>query len=102
MTKIAVIGSIVADLAVRTPRVPQVGENLLAESFHTGPGGKGTNAAVAVARAGAEAVLVGCAGDDNFARIEFAQLKKEGVNVDAVATTTEASTGVGQVIIADG
>lgn len=99
MTKIAVIGSIVADLAVRTPRVPQVGENLLAESFQVGPGGKGANAAVAVARAGAEAVLVGCAGDDDFARMEFAQLRKEGVNVEAVATTTEVSTGVAFIMI---
>jgi len=103
MTKIAVIGSIVADLAVRTSRVPAVGENLLAESFSVGPGGKGANAAVAVARAGAEAVLVGCIGDDDFGRMELAHLRQEGVNVDAVVADPETATGVAFIMIdADG
>jgi ribokinase len=99
MTKIAVIGSIVADLAVRTPRVPEVGENLLAESFSVGPGGKGANAAVAVARAGAEAVLVGCIGDDDFGRMELAHLRQEGVNADGVVVDPEIATGVAFIMI---
>jgi ribokinase len=99
MTKIAVVGSIIADLAVRTPRVPAVGENLLAESFSVGPGGKGANAAVAVARAGAEAVLVGCIGDDDFGRMELAHLRQEGVNVDGVRVDPEAGTGVAFIMI---
>ncbi len=103
MTKIAVIGSIIADLAVRTPRVPTVGENLLAESFTVGPGGKGANAAVAVARAGAEAVLIGCIGDDDFGRMELTQLRREGVNVDGVVVDPETATGVAFIMIdADG
>lgn len=99
MTQIAVIGSIIADLAVQTPRVPEVGENLLAESFKAGPGGKGANAAVAVARAGAEAVLVGCIGDDDFGRMELAHLHREGVDVDAVEVHSEAETGVAVIMI---
>jgi len=103
MTKIAVIGSIVADLAVRTSRVPAVGENLLAESFTVGPGGKGANAAVAVARARAEAVLVGCVGADDFGHMESARLRQEGVNVEAVAVDPETATGVAIIMIdADG
>jgi ribokinase len=103
MTKIAVIGSIIADLAVRTPRVPSIGENLLAESFTVGPGGKGANAAVAAARAGAESVLVGCIGADDFGRMELARLRQEGVNVEAVAVDAQAATGVALIIIdADG
>jgi ribokinase len=99
MTKIAVIGSVIADLAVRTPRVPVVGENLLAESFTVGPGGKGANAAVAVARAGAEAVLVGCIGDDDFGRMEMAHLRREGVDVDAVQVASESATGVAFIMV---
>jgi ribokinase len=103
MTKIAVIGSIIADLAVRTPRVPSIGENLLAESFTIGPGGKGANAAVAAARAGAETVLVGCIGADDFGRMEMARLRQEGVNVEAVAVDAQAATGVALIMIdADG
>jgi ribokinase len=103
MTKIAVIGSIIADLAVRTPRVPDVGENLLAESFSIGPGGKGANAAVAVARAGAEAVLVGRIGDDDFGRMELSHLHREGVDVASVGVDPEVATGVAVIMIdADG
>ena len=99
MKQIAVIGSVVIDLAVQTPRLPAVGETLLADNFKIGPGGKGANAAVAVKRAGAAAVLVGCIGDDDFGRMEMAALQKEGVNVDAVAIHPEASTGVGVAMI---
>ena len=99
MKQIAVIGSVVIDLAVQTPRLPAVGETLLADNFKIGPGGKGANAAVAVKRAGAAAVLVGCIGDDDFGHMEMAALQKEGVNVDAVAIHPEASTGVGVAMI---
>ena len=103
MKQIAVIGSIVIDLAVQTPRLPTRGETLLADNFKIGPGGKGANAAVAVQRAGGAAVLVGCIGDDDFGRMEMAALQAEGVAVDAVAIHPEASTGVGIAMIdADG
>ena len=97
--QIAVIGSIVIDLAVQTPRLPAVGETLLGDNFKIGPGGKGANAAVAVQRAGGTAVLLGCIGDDDFGRMEMATLQTEGVDVDAVAVHPEASTGVGIAMI---
>ena len=101
--QIAVIGSVVIDLAIQTPRLPTVGETLLADNFQIGPGGKGANAAVAVQRAGGAAVLLGCIGDDEFGRMEMAALQEEGVNVDAVTIHPEASTGVGIAMIdADG
>ena len=101
--QIAVIGSIVIDLAVQTPRLPAVGETLLADNFKIGPGGKGANAAVAVQRAGGTAVLLGCIGDDDFGRMEMAALQAEGVDVDAVTVHPEASTGIGIAMIdADG
>ena len=99
MTKIAVIGSLIVDLAVRTPRVPSLGENLLADSFNIGPGGKGANAAVAVARAGAETVLVGCVGDDDFGRMELEHLRQAGVDVGAVGVDPQAGTAVAFIMI---
>ena len=101
--QIAIIGSIVIDLAVQTSRIPAVGETLLANNFKIGPGGKGANGAVAVQRAGGTAVLLGCIGDDDFGRMEMAALQVEGVDVDAVTVHPEASTGVGIAMIdADG
>lgn len=99
MKQIAVIGSIVIDLALQMPRLPKAGETLLVDNIKVGPGGKGANAAVAVARAGATAVLIGCIGDDDFGRMEMASLRQEGVQVDAVAVHPEAATGLGIAMI---
>ena len=99
MKQIAVIGSVVIDLAVQTPRLPTRGETLLADHFKIGPGGKGANAAVAVQRAGGAAVLLGCIGNDEFGCMEMAALRDEGVDVDAVTVHPEASTGVGIAMI---
>ena len=74
MKQIAVIGSVVIDLAVQTPRLPTRGETLLADNLKIGPGGKGANAAVAVQRAGGAAVLLGCIGNDEFGCMEMAAL----------------------------
>ncbi len=99
MKQIAVIGSVVIDLAVQTPRLPTRGETLLGNNLKIGPGGKGANAAVAVQRAGGTAVLLGCIGDDDFGRMEMAALQEEGVDVEAVTIHPEASTGVGIAMI---
>src|ERR1051326_1235969 len=48
--RITVMGSFVADLAFRTPRLPSWGETVLGAEFRLGPGGKGSNQAVAAAR----------------------------------------------------
>ena len=48
------MGSYVADLAFRTRKLPAWGETCMGASFKLGPGGKGSNQAVAAARAGAD------------------------------------------------
>jgi ribokinase len=99
MTKIAVIGSLNADLSVVTPRVPNVGENFLAHSFSIGPGGKGANAAVAAARSGGDTMLVGCAGDDDFGHMLLGHLRRAGVDVEAVVVEPQANTAVAFIMI---
>lgn len=101
MTKIAIVGSIITDLAVLTPRVPDRGENILAHRLQIGPGGKGANAAVAVARMGAESILIGRVGDDHFGSEELAALRAEGVNTDSVGIDPEAQTGAAVVMVDD-
>ena len=51
--RVTVMGSFVADVAFRVDRLPIWGETRMGQSFHLGPGGKGSNQAVAAARAGA-------------------------------------------------
>ena len=49
---VLVMGSFVADCAFRAARLPAWGETLMGSGFVLGPGGKGSNQAVAAARAG--------------------------------------------------
>ena len=56
--KVVVFGSFVVDLTGRTPRLPIPGETVMGSSFAMGPGGKGSNQAVAAHRAGADITLV--------------------------------------------
>ena len=99
---IAVIGSLNIDFITRTPRIPEPGETLTANSFDTGFGGKGANQAVACARLATEDVSVrmhGCVGDDIFGRDYLEGLKKEGVNADGVRLLAGEKTGVANIIV---
>ena len=49
---VVILGVFVADTAYRADRMPRMGETILGRSFALGPGGKGSNQAVAVARLG--------------------------------------------------
>ena len=49
---IVILGVFVADTAYRASRQPQIGETLIGNEFSLGPGGKGSNQAVAAALAG--------------------------------------------------
>ena len=49
---VAILGIFVADLAFRAGRLPKIGETIAGSGFQMGPGGKGSNQAVAAARVG--------------------------------------------------
>ena len=63
--KIVVFGSYVTDLTGRTPKFPTEGETVMGVSFKSGPGGKGSNQAVAAKRAGGDVTLVTRLGEDD-------------------------------------
>jgi ribokinase len=66
------------DLVVRTPLHPVIGETVIGSEFHTYPGGKGANQAVAARRLGAEVVMIGRVGNDVFGAALFQSLKEDG------------------------
>lgn len=69
MGGVLVVGSYVQDHAWLTDVFPQVGETRKALGFHTGPGGKGFNQAIASLRQGVETRFIGAIGDDAAGRI---------------------------------
>jgi ribokinase len=98
---VVVIGSINLDLVVRTPRLPQPGETLTGTTFRTLPGGKGANQAVAVARLGGRAHMVGRVGADAFGRQLLQGLRKEGVDTRHTRALPRTSTGVATIQVDD-
>lgn len=65
---VIVVGSYVQDLTWRCAAFPSAGQTTLGR-FTTGPGGKGSNQAVAAGRAGAHTLFVGAVGTDAFATV---------------------------------
>jgi ribokinase len=90
------------DLVTSTNRVPVMGETVMGESFHTIPGGKGANQAVAAARLGADTTMIGCVGNDSFGQELLKHLENQCVNIDCVKPVTGTSTGIASITICNG
>ena len=97
--RIVVVGSFVVGLTVRVPRPPVLGEGLIGDLFDLGPGGKGTNQAIAAARLGAHVDLVACVGDDIFAEIAFGLYQREHISPEHIHRIPDVNTGVGMVTL---
>ncbi len=97
MPKILVVGSFVVGITIRVPRMPVLGEGLIGDQFDLGPGGKGTNQAIAAARLGAQVNLLACVGDDLLSRIAFDVFEKEGVSLEHIHRIAGVNTAVGVV-----
>jgi ribokinase len=96
---ITVVGSFAVGLTLRAPRFPVAGETLIGSDFDLGPGGKGSNQAVAAARLGAESHLVAVIGTDTFGQVALDLYLRELVDAAHVRRTPERNTGVGFIIL---
>lgn len=98
VAKVSVAGSFVVGLTLRSDRFPVEGETLLARDFDMGPGGKGSNQAVQVARLDVGVQFIGVIGTDDFGRIGTDLYEKEGVGVDHLVRSPR-NTGVGFIML---
>ncbi|HSY68689.1 MAG TPA: ribokinase [Edaphobacter sp.] len=96
--RVTIMGSYVADLAFRIDRLPGWGETLMGRSFQLGPGGKGSNQAVAAARAGASVAFISKLGPDPFGDIARTLYRDEGIDTQFVFSTPNP-TGAAAIII---
>lgn len=97
--EVVVVGAVNVDLVVAAPQLPGPGETVVGPGMERHGGGKGANAAVAAARAGARVRFVGAVGDDDFGRDALAELRAEGVAVDDVAVLDDLATGVALIVV---
>jgi ribokinase len=98
---VVVVGAINVDFVVAAPRLPGPGETVVGGGLRTYGGGKGANAAVAAARAGASVRLIGAVGADDTGAAALAELGDEGVDVSDVAVLADESTGVALIVVDD-
>ena len=66
MSEISVLGIFVADISFSGNKIPSVGETILGDNYNVGPGGKGCNQAIAVARLGGKVNFISKIGKDNY------------------------------------
>ncbi|KAA9394228.1 ribokinase [Kocuria coralli] len=100
---VCVVGSLNADLVVRTERHPRPGETLTGGPLSIAPGGKSANQAVAAARLGARVRMVGAVGDDAHGRLLLGSLDDDGVDTGHVRALQRTPTGTAVITVsADG
>ncbi len=109
---IVILGIFVADAAYRAERMPRLGETVLGQDFVLGPGGKGSNQAVAAARSGGDVAFLTRLGRDAFADMARDLWAGAGVQAQVIEDAgsytgsafifLEAATGQNAIIVAPG
>lgn len=95
---IVILGVFVADTAYRADRAPRMGETIMGNSFALGPGGKGSNQAVAAAMAGGDVHFISKLGRDPFADMALAAWSKAGVTPQ-VTQVDDSYTGAAYIFV---
>jgi ribokinase len=90
---VVVVGAITQDLTLAVDSVPPPGGSSRADRVRETVGGKGANPAIACARLGASAALVGAVGHDKVGKRLRKQLARQGVDVTLVRRLAEHTTG---------
>ncbi|MEM6324910.1 MAG: ribokinase [Pseudomonadota bacterium] len=95
---LAILGVFVADTAYRADRMPKMGETILGNRFALGPGGKGSNQAVAAARAGGAVTFLSRLGQDAFADMALKTWAEAGVQT-AIEQDAQSFTGAAYIFV---
>lgn len=97
--KIVVFGSYITDLTARVTHFPKAGETVFGSSFRYGPGGKGSNQAVAAKRAGADVVFITRVGKDFFGQYAEEFYASERMDFSHFIVDPENATGAALIMV---
>lgn len=97
--RVTVLGSLNIDISVTVGLLAGPGETVLGSGAVIAPGGKGANQALAAARLGASARMVGCVGDDVFGAQLRSALRAGGADVAAVRTVVGSPSGIALITV---
>lgn len=99
-TGVSILGIFVADTAYLAARLPRIGETIIGSDFKVGPGGKGSNQAVAAARAGAKSALISKIGNDTFGHMALETYAEAGVTAE-LTVMPDKPTGAAFIFVND-
>jgi ribokinase len=97
---VVILGVFMADTTHRANRLPRMGETIRGTSFSLGPGGKGSNQAVAAAKAGADVGFISRLGKDAFADMALKLWAEAGVT-PLVTQHADQPTGSAFIFVDD-
>lgn len=96
---IVVITSYMHAFTIKTQHAPRDGETVVGDDADIGPGGKGSNQAIAAARLGAQVSAIGCVGRDTFGDSALALWRAEGIGTDLVQQVEGVTSGLAFIIL---
>jgi sulfofructose kinase len=99
MTRVACVGHAALDYVFEVEAIPAEPTKTLAHRFGARPGGMSLHAAIACARLGATARLIGRVGDDAAAEFLRTRLIDEGVQAQGLESVRGTSTSLAAVIV---
>lgn len=97
--RIFVVGSYMHAFVIRTPRFPRDGETVFGTDSEVGPGGKGSNQAIAAARLGARVDMLACVGADVFGDEARRLWNEEGIERRWLHVSTSKPTGMASILV---
>jgi|TARA_B100002051_G_scaffold4721_1_gene4071 ribokinase len=99
MKSISILGVFVADLCFVGDKIPSKGQTILGKKHIVGPGGKGSNQAIAAARLNGEVSFITKVGNDSHSEMAFNLYKESGVNTNSIIQDEKLFTGVAGIMI---
>ena len=99
MKSICIFGVFVADLCFVGSKIPIKGQTILGKKHIVGPGGKGSNQAIAAARLDGDISFITKMGKDSHSEMAFDLYKEAGVKTHSIIQDEKLITGVAGIMI---
>ncbi|ECC8920906.1 DeoR family transcriptional regulator [Salmonella bongori] len=96
---VCVIGSFNVDIISYLPRLPAIGESLLANKFIFSPGGKGCNQALAASYADSDVHFITKVGADHFSEYAINFMNASKIHKSIIYQTPETQTGTATILV---
>ncbi len=99
MSEITVLGIFVADISFSGLKIPSIGETILGKKYNVGPGGKGCNQAIAIARLGGNTNFISKIGKDAYGELALKTLEKNKISTKNIIQDDSQQTGVAGILV---